>query len=283
MKVFKKQWFAFIILILAIGGSIAIGFSRHESRKESNDRVFRDADLNTEMVLSFKSVFDKEKILSDDTENKIQIYNANWEDAYQSVVWLETYDKASESIDKFAENETYRLGAGKRDAVLILLEGSDNFVFYAGEEFPYSFNKQRAQEIINIISAAYESDLDSGILRAYNKLNEYYKSEDVIFEEEEEEEEGLFEDFFNDPSYDTFRESIDKIVETASGSEKDEKIRCFSKNSNFVVEKTDSSVNKNSNNGNKTEKKGFWSKWKIIVLVIVVLGILGGRKKTSYK
>ncbi|MCQ2523655.1 MAG: TPM domain-containing protein [Lachnospiraceae bacterium] len=283
MKVFKKQWFAIIVLILAVGASVVIGYTRHENRRNSNDRVFRDANLDTSLTLSFASVADKEKMLAEDTREKIQIYNANWETNYSSVVWFGTWGKPDGDVEKFAESEFNKAGLSKKDALFVLFEDNKDFVFFAGEEFPFSFDKQRAADIISIVETAYDSDLDTGILRAYNKLNEFYASEDVVFEEKESEG-GVFDSFFNDPSYDTFKESIDNVVSTYTDSEKNQKIRCFTMKTEHKIESASSESSERNVSEDEGDKGGIpYRKWKTVVIVMIVLVFVFSRKKTSYK
>lgn len=286
MKLLKKQWFAFIILILAIGASIAIGYSRHEDRVINNDRIFQDADLDTSAILPFYSYRDNKKILDDDTKEKIQIYNANWEKEFSSVVWIETFDKTSEKYDSFAESESYKLGIGEKDALLILFKDSEDFVFYTSDDFPFSFDKQRAGEIIEIMNTAYDSDLDVGILKVYNKLNVFYHSDDVVFESSEDKKGGAFDDFFNNPSYDTFRESVDNLVSTYTDEDDNQEITCFSKKTEYATSKkttTDDGQEVTTNSSDKKSGKGFFAKWKVVIFIAILAIFVCGRKKTSYK
>lgn len=244
MKLLRNRWFALVIVLLIITASIAMGLGKHESRKDKNDRVFSDANLDTNATIDLNVVDDRSELLSEDLEDKIKLYNANWKDKYDSIIWVESVKKADD-LSELAKKEA--LGIGKKDAVLIFVKKTDDFVFYCGEDFPITMDTQRAIDIAEILEIGYTDDLDIAMLQVFNKFNSYYEG---------------------------------------NNEAKDYVVRCFSKDDQAIIvdqiETTNDSYIKNEDEFYDIKdifRRLHITKWKAILIAIAVIWLLGSIKK----
>ena len=122
MKIFKNRAVAWVVLVLAVVGSVCIGLSRKDSFLAKEPVALPEVKYQ-------QWICDEADMLSDDTVAYITERNADWDAKYYAVVAVATAD----SIQGWTPEEAAKqLGAdwklGKNDMLLLMVRNDDYYV-----------------------------------------------------------------------------------------------------------------------------------------------------------
>lgn len=122
MKIFKNRAVAWVVLVLAVVGSVCIGLSRKDSFLAKEPVALPEVEYQ-------QWICDEADMLSDDTVAYITERNADWDAKYYAVVAVATAD----SIQGWTPEEAAKqLGAdwklGKNDMLLLMVRDDDYYV-----------------------------------------------------------------------------------------------------------------------------------------------------------
>ena len=122
MKIFKNRAVAWVVLVLAVVGSVCIGLSRKDSFLAKEPVALPEVEYQ-------QWICDEADMLSDDTVAYITERNADWDAKYYAVVAVATAD----SIQGWTPEEAAKqLGAdwklGKNDMLLLMVRNDDYYV-----------------------------------------------------------------------------------------------------------------------------------------------------------
>ena len=122
MKIFKNRAVAWVVLVLAVVGSVCIGLSRKDSFLAKEPVALPEVEYQ-------QWICDEADMLSDDTVAYITERNADWDAKYYAVVAVATAD----SIQGWTPEEAAKqLGAdwklGKNDMLLLMVRNNDYYV-----------------------------------------------------------------------------------------------------------------------------------------------------------
>ena len=180
MKIFQKTGVAVLVMCMAIAAAVGIGVWRQPAAAVGSQTGSLDTGLDTAYYAKF--VDDGADLLSGSAEETIALYNANWDNRYNSVVGVVTMASVPsdvQTLDDFA-NYAYQLGAdlgvGENDAVLVISVADEGYYLATGDNFatmlPDSKVDSFMQEYLggDFSAGKYEA----GIINMYSGLNDLY-------------------------------------------------------------------------------------------------------------
>lgn len=170
MKFFKKRSVAWVVLVLAVVGSVCIGLARKDSflAKEPTEL------LN---VVYQQWICDDAAILDDTTEALIRDYNAQWDEKYYAVVAVASIDRLTgwEGED-YAAALGQQWGLGANDMILLLVEEGDWQVYCGDNVYAVMTTTQQGELRQAIESSYYSGNYDSAVTA-------FFRQADVVYHE----------------------------------------------------------------------------------------------------
>lgn len=130
MKFFKNKTVAMVIMAVAIMLSVGLGILKAPA---TDGQVVAEPPLNTVLDSDYfrQYIMDEADVLSTEAEEKLSLYNANWDEMMGGIIGIATVNGFSGSIDDVAWEYGNALGLGANDAVLFLDARSGDYVLQA--------------------------------------------------------------------------------------------------------------------------------------------------------
>lgn len=167
-KAYTVGW---IVLILAIVAALVMG----QLRKPTNIAVPEPSvELDTSFDTSYyeRFIHDDAGLLSDSTEELLALYNANWDNRYNSVVAFASEENVIGDLESYAYVLADQYGLGDGDAILLIAEENNEFRFVWGGDFDSIMDYGATKTLNAAISDG--NDWQSGVTRFYDELNDIY-------------------------------------------------------------------------------------------------------------
>lgn len=183
MKVFRKYPVAILLTIVLIAVSIVLGQVKHREALSGTptppDGQGSGISLNTALNTGAyeKYTLDRASILSSSTREKIALYNANWDDDYQSIVAVVTTPSlGGTDIAQAAEQQAISLELAARDALLLISAEDQLPYLIAGDQFFPSWTNQDINRLIDgsLSPRIPSGDYDGGVLALFGQLHQDY-------------------------------------------------------------------------------------------------------------
>ncbi|WP_251448793.1 TPM domain-containing protein [Vermiculatibacterium agrestimuris] len=135
----KSYLVGWVVLVLAIAAALLLGQVRKPSGGVSLEQ---SSGLNTKLDTSYveQFIYDKAGVLNSGTEDLLALYNANWDERYNSIVAFISEDSVSGDPEEYAYDLAADYGLGEGDALLLVIKDTDNFRFVWGAEFDSIMN-----------------------------------------------------------------------------------------------------------------------------------------------
>lgn len=171
MKFFQKTWVAWLLTAVMIVTAVGIGALKGERREPEplpTGSAGLDENLSTQSVQKF--FWDDADILSSSTERQINLYNANWDFRYNSVVALVTTDSTG-NLEEFAWDQGIDLGLGEGDAILAISARDEDWFVAPGDDFSTILTNRVVSDLEDILSGDLN---DKTVLAFYAALNQVY-------------------------------------------------------------------------------------------------------------
>lgn len=171
MKFLQKTWVAWLLTAVMIVAAIGIGQvrgGRREPEPLPSGSTALDKSLSTAGY--DKWIWDDANILSASTEKQINLYNANWDYRYNSVVAIVTTDSTSD-LEEFAWDQGIDLGLGEGDAILAISARDEDWFVAPGDDFSTILTNRVVSDLEDILSGKLN---DKTVLAFYEALNQVY-------------------------------------------------------------------------------------------------------------
>lgn len=173
MKFFQKTWVAWLLTAVMIAAAIGIGLTKGGQPERTPEPLpsgsaALDESLSTQNVQKF--FWDDAGLLSASTEKQINLYNANWDFRYNSVVALVTTDSTSD-LEEFAWLQGSDLGLGEGDAILAISAREEDWFVAPGDDFSSILTNRVVSDLEDILSGDLN---DRTVLAFYDALNQVY-------------------------------------------------------------------------------------------------------------
>lgn len=183
MKFLKKQGVAILVMIVAIVAAALIGISKGptdmvvpEPDYQPGQNAYALDDLPTGEYDRW--IQDAAGVLSSGAEDKLSLYNANWDERYHSLVAVLTVNQINGDIADVAYDYGYDMGLGEGDAILVLNIGGEDAYLATGTDFATMVSDDMASEYLKefLYEHFMAGDYDEGVLELYGALHERYVS-----------------------------------------------------------------------------------------------------------
>ena len=170
MKIFKNRAVAWVVLVLAVVGSVCIGLSRKDSFLAKEPVALPEVEYQ-------QWICDEADMLSDDTVAYITGRNADWDAKYYAVVAVATAD----SIQGWTPEEAAKqLGAdwklGKNDMLLLMVRNDDYYVACGDSVLAVlnQYDTMQAKLKQSIEGLYYSGDFDGAAAAFFRQADVFY-------------------------------------------------------------------------------------------------------------
>lgn len=170
----KAYTLGWVVLVIAIVAGLALGQMRKPIQSVPSGKDYALDNLSTAEYRNWIS--DEANVLSAKTEERICLYNANWDHRYSSLVALATVRSVSGDIGDYAYGLAEEIGLSGGDALLVLDIGGKNAYLAVGRDY-------RALPTDSMVTSYMDQylyrdfmagDHDEGVLKLYGAIHERY-------------------------------------------------------------------------------------------------------------
>lgn len=168
MKFFKKRAVAWVVLVLAVIGSVCIGLARKDSYLAKQPTELLDVKYR-------QWICDDAGLLSDETRQLIEQYNADWDERYYAVVAVATVEHMAGWKDQeYAAALGKEWGLGANDMILLLVKDGD-WQVYCGDNVGYVMTDTQQSQLSQAIETTYyDGDFDSAVTAFFRQADVFY-------------------------------------------------------------------------------------------------------------
>ncbi len=173
MKFFQKTWVALLLTLAMIAGAVVLGQSRAETAPKTPVSPGLDTSLSTGAYA--KWIGDFADVLSEEQEQQIRLYNANWDKRYGSVIVVETLSAPpSGTLEDYTYQQAEKFELGAYDGYLSIVPKTGDAYFAVGADYPLSDS-----EVVVYLNQYLYDDVTAGrygagVLSLFSALNQYY-------------------------------------------------------------------------------------------------------------
>lgn len=168
MKFFKKRAVAWVVLVLAVIGSVCIGLARKDSYLAKQPTELLDVKYR-------QWICDDAGLLSDETRQLIEQYNADWDERYYAVVAVATVEHMTGWKDQeYAAALGKEWGLGANDMILLLVKDGDWQVYRGDNVGRYMTDTQQQKLRSAIESTYYSGDFDGAVTAFFRQADVFY-------------------------------------------------------------------------------------------------------------
>ena len=168
MKFFKKRSVAWVVLVLAVAASVCIGFARKDHFLAKQPTELLDVQYR-------QWICDDADLLSSETIQLIEQYNANWDERYYAVVAVATVEHLNGWKDQeYAANLGKQWGLDENDMILLLVEDGD-WQVYCGDRVDACMTDTQQQKLRSAIdSPYYTGDFNAAVTAFFRQSDVFY-------------------------------------------------------------------------------------------------------------
>ena len=172
MKIFQKTWMAWIITAAMIVGAVGIGLSKGSGSAAPAPSGLDDS-LSTGAYERW--IGDFAGVLSQNEEEQICLYNANWDKRYGSIIVVETLaNTPNTSLEEYTYDRAEEFELGAYDGYLTIDPQSGDAYFAVGMDYPLSDSEVGVYLSQYLYDNVAAGEYGQGVLTLFAALNQYY-------------------------------------------------------------------------------------------------------------
>ena len=185
MKFFQKRGVAIAVLILAIVASSAWGL--HKAPAVSTPEGGEKLDPSLSAAAFTQYVRDDAGVLSDQTEEAIGLYNANWDKMFGSIMAVVTTESAND-IENAAYDYAIEMQLAENDAILVIAKQQQDYYLLASGDF-YDLLSGLSQSFVascmadNVQKGDYDAAVRSLCAALHVELSQQYQQSEAALDE----------------------------------------------------------------------------------------------------
>lgn len=175
MKLFQKTWVAVALTVIMIAAAIGIGQWRAQSAdpvEETAQSTGLDASLSTSAYA--KWIDDQAGVLTDQQEEQIALFNANWVKRYDSLIAVATRTSISGSIGDYAYDLGTQIELAATDGILVINAGTGDCYLAVGPDYPMTDSQVSSYMDQYLYEDAMAGKFGDGVVKLFSGINEYY-------------------------------------------------------------------------------------------------------------
>lgn len=173
MKLLKKTWVAWLITAVMIAAAVLIGLNRDPSPAAAAPK-----DLGLDGSLSTggyeRWVWDEVKALPSSVEERICLYNANWDRRYESIIAVAVVESAGDDIDDYAYSLGTEIELGSADGILVIDAGARDAFLAVAPDYPMSDSQVSSYLTGSLYDQVQAGKYADGILELFEDINQFY-------------------------------------------------------------------------------------------------------------
>lgn len=177
MNFFKKQGVAILIALVLIATAVGIGQWRKPA-EQVNQGVSTGQSLDTSLPTGKyeQYIYDDAGLLSASAEKTIALYNANWDQRYNSVVGIVLVNTLNgQNIDDFAWDQGDDMKLGKGGAVVVVAWEDGLYTMVYGDDFSTILTGHVIDTLgVPLDDMINASNPEADLIRFYSEMNEVY-------------------------------------------------------------------------------------------------------------
>ena len=168
MKIFQNRAVAWVVLVLAVIGSVCIGLARKDSFLAKEPTKLPE-------VRYQQWIRDDAELLSEETEKTVRDYNTAWNEKYYAVVAVATIDHLTGwKGQEFAASLGKKWGLGQNDMILVLVKDGDWQVYRGDSVGDYMTDTQQQKLKLAIETPYYAGDFDGAVTAFFRQADVFY-------------------------------------------------------------------------------------------------------------
>lgn len=175
MKFFQKTWVAVVLTLVMIAAAIGIGQWRAQSAdpvEETAQSTGLDASLSTAAYA--KWIDDQAGVLSDQQEEQIALFNANWVKRYDSLIAVATRTSIDGSIDDYAYDLGVQIELAAADGILVINAGTGDCYLAVGPDYPMTDSQVSSYLDQYLYADAMAGAFGAGVVKLFTGINDFY-------------------------------------------------------------------------------------------------------------
>ena len=180
MKILQKKSVAILLTVVMIVAGIGLGQVRADAAPEvpTTGTAALDTSLSTAAYETW--LWDEAGVFSSGEEEKICLYNANWDMRYSSLIAVAAVKNADGDIADYAYELGNEIGLGQGDALLVLDIGGKDAFMATGDDF--DSRMLNSTEVTKYLDQyLYEDFMDGnygkGVVTLFEAINDRYVAE----------------------------------------------------------------------------------------------------------
>lgn len=166
MKLFQKTSVAVALTVVMIAAAIGIGQVRGSSAPAVPQAAGLDKSLSTSSYATWIS--DEAEVLSDQEEQQICLYNANWVARYDSLIAVATVREVSGDIADYAYALGEQIQLGAADGILVVDTGTNNCYLAVGPDYPMTDEQVTSHLDRYLYENAMAGQFGTGVLSLFD-------------------------------------------------------------------------------------------------------------------
>jgi len=175
MKFLQKTWVAWLLTAVMIAAAVGIGQARHGSTSTpalpSGDGAL-DTTLSTKQFADY--IWDEAGVLSSKEEEQICLYNANWNQRYESIIAVAAVKSVDGNIDDYAYELGEEIELASADGILVIDTANRDAYLAVGPDYPLSDGQVTSYLDNYLYQDVQSKNFGGGILTLFSNLNQYY-------------------------------------------------------------------------------------------------------------
>lgn len=175
MKFFQKTWVAVVLTLVMIAAAVGIGQWRAQGTdtvEETAQSTGLDSSLSTAAYT--KWIDDQAGVLTDQQEEQICLFNANWVKRYDSLIAVATRSSIDGTIDDYAYDLGVQIELAASDGILVIDAGTGNCYLAVGPDYPMTDSQVSAYMDQYLYEDAMSGQFGSGVVKLFTGINDFY-------------------------------------------------------------------------------------------------------------
>lgn len=175
MKLFQKTSVAVALTIIMIAAAIGIGQWRAASAdpvEETAQSTGLDSSLSTAAYT--KWIDDQADVLTDQQEEQICLFNANWVKRYDSLIAVATRTSIDGKIDDYAYDLGVQIELAAADGILVINTSTGDCYLAVGPDYPMTDSQVSSYMDQYLYEDAMAGKFGDGVVKLFTGVNEFY-------------------------------------------------------------------------------------------------------------
>lgn len=171
MKLLKNRGFAVAVLVVTIVLSSLYGLSKKPEAALPAPQPEPELAMGLSTAAFEPYIVDDAKILSDDTEQRLSLYNANWDNLGGSILAVVTTRNAGDIVDA-AWDWAEDMELGENDAILLMDPGARDSYLLSSGAFAERFDGRESSYLTQYLYEDFQAGrYDAGVLALFEQIH----------------------------------------------------------------------------------------------------------------